>query len=439
MLFKRRLDLHFSLQKSLVILFVGVLLIGIGVIVGGSPPMYETTEQVNETNYQTSLVHNSTTVASNSSLYDDGEVLENRQIYYQQLHPILRVSPETTQSVEESDVTVRMYATRNRQSNVIWERQVGFEERTVEYNNSSGIVTLPTPVIKQSMEVIEQELPQGSSMWYEVTYDATYTYAGEQVSQTAILTVQFGTPETYQVTTSESQTVKSQQQSNSQPIPAQTITLFATPIYIYGIAIGLLGLVFVGFGAYLLYGYKFDPREYSERLYQYHLEKYTDWITFGRPMTDPQLRGSSDNKVLVNTLEGLVQISIDSDSRVVYSEDLKQFYIFGTNSVYFFKPPNSVSPLEITNNIPEVPDQSNTPTAQSGSLLNSSDQNKSNDEEKPRNTAEATGDAEESDTTQTSENNSSEDEKRDSESESEDMDGDGSLGSDMFGDMDDEF
>lgn len=355
MLLRRRLDLHFSLKKGLALLLVSLIIIGASGYIAMSPPTFTTTEQTNQTAYTTDLGHQATTVETNSSLYQSGTVLSNKTVYYQNLHSTLEVTPQTSHTPVSEDVSIRMFATQNRESNVIWEQNVPLTHQTTTYNQSTGTIALNISSIGETFEDRYQELPKGTIVWYEVKYTAEYEYAGSQFTQTSTTTINLNTPTTYEVKTSDSEATKSETNTVTEPIPAQSISIFNETLGLYG----LIGMSFGGLillvSLYLLYGYKFDKRSHNERLYRYHLEKYRDWITFGRPLTDPQLRSDAENKVLVNTLKGLVQISVDSDARIVYSEELKRFYIFINQNIYLFNPPTSVSPLDLYTDIPSVP------------------------------------------------------------------------------------
>lgn len=356
MLLRRRLDLHFSLKKGLTLFLLSLIILSASGYIAMSPPTFTTTEQTNQTTYNTALDHQSTTIATNSSLYESGAVLTNKTVYYQDIHPTLELTPRTSSEPISEEVTVQMFATQNRESNIIWEQDLSLSHPTISYNDSTETISINISEVQTTFEERYQELPKGTIVWYEVQYNADYKYGNSKFTQTSTATVNFNTPETYEVQTSNEAVTKSETKTVIEPIPAQSITLFNKTVGMYGLIGFIIGLMSLIVSLYLLYGYKFDKRSHKERLYRYHLEKYKDWITFGRPLTDPQLRSDAENKVLVNTLKGLVQISVDSDARVVYSEELKRFYIFINQNIYLFNPPTSVSPIELYGGIPAVPD-----------------------------------------------------------------------------------
>jgi len=356
MLLKKRLDLHFSFKKGISLFIIGVILLSISGYIAMSPPTYTTTQQVNQTSYQTHYTHESTTIQTNSSLYESGTTLENKTVYYQNLHPILEINTQTTQTPTSSKVSAEMVATQGRDSNIIWTQDIDTTHKTLNYNESTNEIAVNITEIKQSFEEKQSELPAGTTLQYQIKNTAYYNYNGNNFSQEANMTISFNSARTYQVTSNGGETIKSDSEQRTQPIPAQSVTVNGSSYNMYGSIGIIIAVLLLSMSGYILYGYKFDERTHEEILYQYHLEKYKDWITFGRPLTDPQLRSDAENKVLVNSLKGLIQISIDSDGRVVYSQDLKRFYIFINQNIYFFKPPTSKSPLELDSSIPNVPE-----------------------------------------------------------------------------------
>lgn len=357
MLFKKRLDLQFSLKKGVLLVFISLIVLSVGIFFTLNPPTYTTTEETNVTQYTVGIGHQSTTVAENSSLYRESTILENRSVYYQNLHPELTFQPVANSKIDNIDVSAEMTAFRNRESNVIWQDTVPLSDQTIAYHNITEDGEINITQVEKTMEEKLEELPQGSVVEYRVNIDIDQNTTGNTtISQSSKMNIRFNTPETYRVQVTGDSARISDTTQVTVPVSSRTTEISGTSVRNNGVLIILGGLIILAIGIYLIYGSKFDSRSHDVRLFEYHLEKYMDWITFGRPFTDPQFLSEQErSKVHVNTLKGLVQVSVDSDSRVIYSEGLNQFYIFSGNHIYLFSPPGSTSPLDINESIPAVP------------------------------------------------------------------------------------
>lgn len=341
---KRRIDLYCSLRTGAVIIIVGLLFLSLGGVQAASPPTYQTTVQDGTTTFTTETVYYSETVSvENSSLYNGPENRTNAQLYFTNYHKELVVSPSFNQDLDSIETQVELIATPTRSTNIVWSKQI--QAGTVYTQNDSKI-SVQTDEMLSEMEKVNEELPSGLTVKLRVYHTAKYVYQDDTFSQTATTTIQSTNQESYQVQTDSVSETKTDIETVERAEPARSTVIGGSPYSNIGLAIVLLGLLTTGFGVYLIYGSKFDERTYEERLYQYHLEKYNSWITDGRPLNDPEFTSDEVNKVVVETLEGLVHISIDTKTRVIYSDELRRFYVFSDETLYTFNPANIGSSVD---------------------------------------------------------------------------------------------
>lgn len=335
---KKRIDLYCSIRTGAVIIVIGLLFLSLGAVQATSPPTYQTTVQDGTTSFNTQASYYSETVdTDNSSLYERPENRTNAQLYFTQYHKELVISPSFSKEPESVTTEVELIATPTRSTTVVWSKQV--QSGTV-YTQNNSTVTVQIDSMLREMSKVNDELPSGLDVQLRVYHTAKYAYQDDVFSQTAKTTIQTSNIDSYQVQMDGVSETKSDIETIERAEPARTTELGGTPYSNIGLAIVLSGLLTIGFGVYLIYGAKFDNRTYEERLYEYHLEKYSSWITDGRPLNDPEFTSDEVNKVVVETLEGLVHISIDTKTRVIYSDELRRFYVFSDETLYTFNPAN---------------------------------------------------------------------------------------------------
>lgn len=330
MLLKKRIDLHFSLKLGAIIILCGALIAGIGGHSAVNYPTYTTNEQ-NVVGVESITTGHYSVASNGSELYSAGEKRANESTYFNSTHKKLYVNFYGDEP--QYNTTVNISAVASRSSNVIWQRPAPNDiyTRTV-----SGTTIINIKEFKNASSRFKSELPLNSRI--KLTVSARDT-SGSTDLNPATTTVYFDTQRTYQVTTNQSSNTITETTETIHPSPSRTITMSGVTVEIFGFVVSLLGAGLIGIGGYLMYGAKYDDRGYETRLFKYHLEKYESWITLGRPFNDPEMEKQGTSKVTVDSLEGLVHIAVDSDTRVIYAEEMERFYVYNDTTVYFYAPP----------------------------------------------------------------------------------------------------
>lgn len=333
MLLKRKIDLYFSVKRGAIVLLIGLLFVAGGLYATTDYPTYTTTEEVVTGSYSINPNHYAI-ATSDSKLYSEGDRVENRKVYFSSTHKKLHITYGHSNQ-REYTVTTTIEAQDYRVNTVIWSEKL--EEETVyTHNETNQTITVDIPALRAEMKSVRSELPTESRVTFTTVISSETPNTSQE--QSATVTTQFDTSKTYRVETNTSSKTITESKSVTEPVPSRTATVSGITFGLYGAIITLLGLAGMLIGGYLIYGAKYGSRDYKTRLYKYHLEKYSSWITLGRPFSDPEMEQQGTRTITVDSLEGLVHIAVDSDTRVIYSEELERFYVF-SGSVYFYSPP----------------------------------------------------------------------------------------------------
>jgi len=341
---KHRLDLHFSKRKGTAILIASIFIILIGLFIMLNPPTYVTTETIDQRVYSIDVNHQSTTV-KNSRLYNEGYIVSNGPQYFMDIHPelIMRFSEDYegnyTANILHTNSTIKAISTRGKK--VIWSEQKRIQDTTWAENIDESTVKINTIKLSNEINEINNEIPNSADITVEFEY--TYEFTTEKddlVTLTSSPTLRFNSRSSYEIDSEQVTTTRKTTEDITKPQPSQSTTILGNTLGIYGLVIISVGLVISLVGIYILYGGIYSTRTYNERLYTYHQAKYDEWITYGRPMADPEYE-SVWEKLKVDTLEGLVDVAIDTDKRVIYSKDMSRFYIFSDGTLYTYLPPNT--------------------------------------------------------------------------------------------------
>lgn len=340
----KRLDLHFSKKKGIIILVLSFFIILLGVLVTLTPPTYVTTETTDQRTYTLETNHQSTTI-ENSRLYNEGHVVSNGEQYFTSIHPSLVISFSESYTgeydLEISEPHSNIQAISTRGETVIWSEEMKISDTDWGQIVDDSTIRINTDKLSNEVNEIDEEIPTNVDI--VVNFESEYEFSTEyddSIILTATPTLRFTSENSYQVDSEP--IIESLDTTNNieVPQPSQSIIIYDIAFGIYGLIIIFLGILSAIIGAYILHGGLYSERTYKERLYEYHKSKYSEWITYGRPMADPEYE-SVWEKLQVDTLEGLVDVAIDTDKRVIYSKDMSRFYIFSEGTLYTYLPPQT--------------------------------------------------------------------------------------------------
>lgn len=335
----RRLKTRQKRKDVLAVLFVSVLFLSIGTVVALNPPTYSTTEVVEEFQYDSSITHYSDS-AVDSQLFSEGERLENADSYFYQNHQYLQIehtilSDDSAVDSYETQVDSTVVIQSTRTSETVVEQSfpvLHYEDRV--------IVNLES--FREYENELSQELPRDSAVELRIEFTGelpTDTFG--VVTVTDSVTIQSESDETYSVVTQESSDQLTETREVQQTEESQTITVGGVQLSISGIIIVGIGIVAGIVSGYLEYLRRFTDETVEQLRYEYEYGKYDSWITTGNPYQDPSLNSDARRIVKVSSLEGLVNIAIDNNTRVIHSEGLGRFYVYGNQVIYAYTAPDA--------------------------------------------------------------------------------------------------
>lgn len=291
----------------------------------------------------------SATVVNGTDVYERGAVLTDRTAYFRTITPRLNGSFLYAYNASGGDLTANASAVLVLRSveesdegsaTEYWRTESTLETRRVASLSPSETLRVPFSLnvnaTGQRLEAIDEQFggtPGQKEMFVEIRLQQEGTRGGQPVNTTR----------TYRLPISPSSSVYNVQDPGTVTDSANrsvqsTITVESGPLRAYGgPALLVLALVaLAGFGAGRYEGYlAVSERERDWLAYRNDREEFDDWITAVR-FTDGDRPGAAAE---VDTLEGLVDIAIDTDRRVLEDADGGRFFVFADERTYAYDPP----------------------------------------------------------------------------------------------------
>jgi hypothetical protein len=311
-----------------------------GAYVTYANPTSETvTETENREEISTSLT-TSAIVTGNTSLYEQGERLEERSAYLFRATPVLQFHIDTDVPDDQDVQVAHTLQIRNRASRggvPFWNStQTLIDNQTV---TSSGGVSLSTSTnvssIRQIRQRLQSEVNVGifeSELYLSVEYQTeTHEDSMELVSPITFsgggYWLEDPMSDTNTYTEETSRTVSDRDMS--------TVQLFAAVAILC-----LLGAVGMAIGQ----ARSPDVAELESKLF---MARYDEWISNGEFPTNIEKQ-----YIYIDSLEDLVDLAIDSSKRVIYDSDLEAYSVMDGDLVYYY----ATDPTVISSWL-EMPDQ----------------------------------------------------------------------------------
>lgn len=289
-----------------------------------NPPVEQVTEQTNQQSFATG-VDTTAVVTNETALYTEGQQLRNEPVYFTQAAPNLTYHVWTAVPADQSvrvSQRLTLELTGARDGNVFYQsRRVFAAERT---NVSDGRTwtneTVNMSRVRQLVTDKRDAIGAVGTMAVELKLSVRYQtdeYQGSLNATTPLVLSEraywLGGNLADQDTKSTTVTRQIQQQ------PAMTrVWSFS--------ALGVGLLVIAGF--LLVRSRRMTPATYETEVAR---KRYDEWISNGEIPTK-----SEKDYVRTDTLEDLVDIAIDSNSRVIYDRDLDTYAVIQGDLVYYY-------------------------------------------------------------------------------------------------------
>lgn len=308
---------------------VGVVLLGAAGAVYATP---QTTEVSRVTSEQTVSVtpETSATVVGNSTLYERGTTLRNQPVYLSEATPRLRLALDaalpTADSTAAPRVEVVYAATRGGET--FWRRTVAVP--TERRRNGSHVVatsTLDVSAIDERLSEFRSEFGDAARVSASVRVTVPYTVPGHEgeLQETYPLTVESSY---YALSTEPLSKTYREREERTVTVPRRSRLAYLGP----GTA-GLL-LLLAGAAAGVVYGRHGGATEALTT--RVHRRRYAEWISEGNV---PEWGG--EVVVSMASLEGLVDVAIDTDRRVVYDPDRDVYVVLVDGTRYRYRLDNN--------------------------------------------------------------------------------------------------
>lgn len=303
------------------------------------------TEQRTVTQWSESTEFSHSALIVNESVpFEQGEVVENRPIYYTTISDDLNVTYQYEHTADaeldvSADVRLRFRSTDGEE--IFWEVDEPRASQGPESVSADGNHTVETSVniatIQNTIAEIEEQLGTEGSVEIAVIAATTVegSVDGETVSQTHESLMTLAVSQTsFRVT--ETETIDEDHTTTDTVEIPDEASLFEMLVSLFAFS---GSLTVVGALAFVRYrGYIALSEEEAELLEIYQQEQeFSEWITSG---TFPSER-DYEATILVDDLEGLVDVAIDTNKRVIKDEQLGVSTVLDNDYAYIYVRPDS--------------------------------------------------------------------------------------------------
>lgn len=321
-----RLRLTLATQSRRIVVVLAVLAAVLLLLAGWTAltPATETVpEDVDRTQFTTAVDH-SAVVQTEDSPWPRGTTLENHPAYLLDASPRLDLAV-TTDAPSGATVVhdVRLQLRVEREGRVVWEEteQLARSEQTAEDGQATTETTVDVQQISERTTQIEEQFAGLGSVSATIVADASY----QTDRYDGTLTV-----ESPLTTTGNFYWLSGDGSASEIETERQTVERQAPVDWSWVLGLLLLGLTSAG-GA--VAAWRYDEQEDVAALrHRLHRQQFEEWISSGSvPPIDP-----GRDSVSLDSLPDLVDVAIDSSSRVVYDEQQSVYAVYAGDVVYYY-------------------------------------------------------------------------------------------------------
>lgn len=311
-----------------VLLVLGTAGLGTAGWIYTHPPTTEVTDHRDRISVESSLSTHAVTTGE-SSLYPAGTLVENQPVYLVETTPNLTLTlrtrlPPGADGRVEQHVTVVYTATRD--GEMFWKRTERIDgETTRERRSVVTRATVSMATVLEQVETYRNELGDAATVSVNVRTTVEYgvgEYEGE-FDETTPVSAGSGW---YAITPEPMSRTHSTPTTRTVELGVRDDPTFFVP--------GGLGASFVVAGVVVAgVHYRGRRRSLTTLERDVHHERYADWISRGRlPRTD------APTTVRIDSLEGLVDVGIDTGERVIYDPVDGHYAVLRDRVEYIYDP-----------------------------------------------------------------------------------------------------
>ncbi len=299
---------------------------------------------VSEWSEETTYEHEAL-IVNDSLPFAQGERVQNRPVYYTSISDALDVTYIYEYDAGEGDLMVdtetQLLFEGTEGDDVLWEvtepLATGTDETVSPEENHTVEATVEFSEVFNTIDTVEEELRAAGTIEIKVISISTVEgiVDGDEVSTTheSTMTVEVSA-ETFRVTDVE--TIEEDYQQTDvveRPVEPETSEVIGS-LFVVLLSVGALGGLAIG----RVTGYLTLSEKEWQVLENYQQEQeFSEWITRG---TFPSER-DYEATILVDNLEGLVDVAIDTNKRVIKDEQLGVSTVLDAEYIYIYVHPDS--------------------------------------------------------------------------------------------------
>jgi len=289
----------------------------------------ETTERVPV--YQedvSTTVGTSAVVTGNTTLYNESEVLRDKPVYLFRATPNLTLAVNTSLDANRTAsithrLSVRFRATRNDET--FWQRTRTYANetyRTAE-GSASTIETVNVSAIREDAARFREEVGSAGTFAVEIRLNVTHdvrespTYGGTMTASVPLVMESEAYLLDGDLATSRTEESFATRRSTVRPDPIEYLGFGAA---------GVLALALAAVAVFVRRD--LDAEEIRTRISR---NRYDEWISRGEIPT-----GTNKRYVRIEDLEGIVDIGIDSNKRVIWDDEYDIYAVVDGDIVYYY-------------------------------------------------------------------------------------------------------
>lgn len=345
MLWLRRLRLYQNKRTLILVSLLFLFTISVGIYLTLTPSTYSVTETLEKNEYSSEYVHYSIS-SQDSELFKEGErsVSPNRYYIYNHKKVNLNYNPtvngsDIKDSKYSSDYSIYITAETPTSNEIVYRKNIE-PSKTEIVSVSGNKLNIDMAQYQDRIESLRQELPQGSIVHLRIDRITTMPQidSGGKVTLTNNANIYFSDVRTYVVDVETEPVEKRQTKTIQRPQPSQTLQVYGQYLDTTGLFVIFVGLGILSLLSYLVYVRLYIDKDQEQLRFEYEVNKYSSWITSGKPYQDPTFQDDSDI-IQVGSIKGLVDIAVDNTTRVVHTEQSGRFYVYDDQAIYTYTAP----------------------------------------------------------------------------------------------------
>lgn len=318
-------------QVALVLAVLAVAAFGAAGWTATHPPTTDVTDRQNVQRTALGFASNAT-VTEDTSLYETGTVLHDPAVFPRDA-PVLRVTPRVhsaNASFESVSQSVSLVYTASRRGETFWTHTVPLATQSADDAESLATpVTVDTERIREHLKSYRSDVGDAGTVSVAIRTNATYRVGGYTGRLTGSAPLSFG-EDWYDVAgTGDSRT--------HDTTHTRTVTVSSARA-VPPSALGGVGVLFVLGAVAVLAWYRAYRPSLDAVTEDLHRHRYAEWISAGFVPS-----AGDEHVVDVATLESLVDVAIDTDSRVIHDPSTGRYTVLTEAARYRYAPTQKTS------------------------------------------------------------------------------------------------